>query len=62
MYMAITLRNIATRMVCVFQMPSELAELEQLHVKPNSEHSTSLHHSFTHCRWWNDGWGLETRL
>ena len=31
-------------------MPSGLAELEQLHVKPNSEHLTSLHHISTHCR------------
>jgi len=34
-------------------MPSGLSEPEQLlHVELNSEHSTSLHCSSTHCRWW----------
>ena len=28
----------------------KLAELQQLHVEPNSEHKTSSHHSFTYCR------------
>ena len=42
-------------------MPSGLAELGQLHVEPNSEHSTSLHCSSTNCRHWKAGWGLETR-
>jgi len=29
------------------------AELEHLHVELNSEHSTYLHHSSTHYRWWD---------
>ena len=43
-------------------LPSGLAELEQLHVEPSSEHSTSLHHSSIHYRWWKAGWGLEKGL
>ena len=31
-------------------LPSGLTELEQLHVEPNSQHSTSLHCSSTHNR------------
>jgi len=44
-------------------MPSRLIELEQLHVQPNSGHSTTLglHHSSTHCRLQKAGWGQEMR-
>ena len=45
-------------------MPSELAEQEQLHVEQSSEQLTSLDcvlqlHA---CRWRKAGWGLEMRL
>ena len=33
-------------------MPSELTELEQLHVELKSEQLTSLYCSSTHCRPW----------
>ena len=39
--------------------PSGLAELEQLYVEPNSEHSTSSHHSSTHCRQSKLGGGVQ---
>ena len=41
-------------------MHSGLAELEQLHVEPNSEHQTPLHCSSAHCRRWKAGWGSHT--
>ena len=53
---------------CVFAnldertLPSGFAELEQLHVELNSEHSTSSHCSSTHYRRWKAGQGLEMRL
>jgi len=43
-------------------MHSGLAELQQLHVELNSEHSTYLHCSYAHCRQRKAGRGLETRL
>jgi len=45
-------------------MPSELAELEQLHVEQNSEQLTSLHFvlQLHACRLGKAGWGLEMRL
>ena len=43
-------------------MPLGLAELEQLHVEWNSEHSTSLHRSSTHYQRQKAGLGLEMRL
>jgi len=43
-------------------MHSGFAELEQLHVEPNSEHSTFLHRSSILCRRQKAGQDLETRL
>ena len=43
-------------------MRSGLAELQQLHVEPNSEHSTYLHCSSPHCRQRKAGQGLEMRV
>jgi len=43
-------------------LPSGLAELEQLHVELNSEHSTSLYCSSTHYRQQRAGRALEKGL